>query len=226
MTGLEPVSQVVARMRAIDAALEPVDGVSVFNRVYLQVTETVLERLQQGSTFRDPDLMAELDVRFADLWFAAHDASPGAVAKAWAPLLEARRDTRLLPIQFALAGMNAHIEHDLPMAVLATCDSRGVAPTAPGVREDYERVNDLLAEVESGIRRSFLSTLGRAADRRLGTVAHLVGSWNIDRARDLAWVHVLALWELRDLPPLVRRYAAALDRTVGMGSRLLLTPVP
>ena len=82
----------------------------------------------------------------------------------------------MLPVQFALAGMNAHIEHDLPVAVVATCESRGTDPTSPGVREDHESVNDLLAEVEGGIRRSFLSDVGRSADDRLAPVAHLVSS--------------------------------------------------
>ncbi|MGP4092768.1 DUF5995 family protein, partial [Streptomyces sp. KR55] len=45
MTQLEqfttPVDTVVARMRALDAALPARDGVAVFNRVYLAVTEAV-----------------------------------------------------------------------------------------------------------------------------------------------------------------------------------------
>jgi hypothetical protein len=32
------------------------------------------------------------------------------------------------PIQFALAGMNAHINRDLPLALVATCTARKVAP--------------------------------------------------------------------------------------------------
>jgi hypothetical protein len=217
------VSDVVRRMRAIDAALDRDDGVAVFNRIYLQVTEEVLERLTGRSTFRDDAFMTELDVRFAHLWFAAHDADR--VPSAWDPLFTARRDHRLLPIQYALAGMNAHIEHDLPVAVVSTCQARGTTPTTPGVREDYEQVNDLLAAVEAGIRRSFLSDVGRAADDHVGRVAHLVSSWNIDKARDVAWINVLALWQLRRLGSLADGYRSALAHTVGMGSRLLLAPL-
>ena len=39
--------------------------------------------------------------------------------------------TGILPIQFALAGMNAHIENDLPLAVVATCTARRRTPTSP-----------------------------------------------------------------------------------------------
>jgi uncharacterized protein DUF5995 len=218
---IESVADVVRRLREIDTGLDATDGVAVFNRVYLQVTEMVQERLAGHSTFRDEPFIADLDVRFAGLWFAAHDAPADAVPTVWDPLFESRGDRGVLPIQFALAGMNAHIEHDLPLAVVRTCAGRGLAPT--GVREDYERVNDLLAGVEAGIRRSFLDELGKAADHHLGQVAHLVSSWSIDKARDVAWVNVLALWELRGSRVLGEGYGSALARTVGMGSRLLLT---
>jgi len=104
--------------------------------------------------------------------------------------------------------------------VVRTCEARRLAPT--GVREDYERVNDLLAGVDAGIRRSFLDEPGKAADHHLGQVAHLVSSWSIDKARDVAWVNVLALWELRGWV-LGEGYGSVLARAVGTGSRLLLT---
>ena len=212
-------------MRAIDLALPPDDGAAVFNRVYLRVTELVAARLADGGAFADEAAMAELDARFAGLWFAAYDADAHAVPRAWRPLFAVRATRSVWPIQFALAGMNAHIEHDLPLAVVATCRARGTTPSAPGVRDDFDQVNDLLAEVEADIRRSFLTEVGQAADRHLlGPAAHLVSSWKIEKARDVAWVNVLALWELRGSGLLSGRYADALAHTVGMGSRLLLTP--
>ncbi len=217
------VADVVARMQAIAAEVPAGDGVGVFNRVYLRVTEMVLERLTTGGVFADDAFMADLDLRFADLWFEAYDAAEDRVPRAWAPLFAARARRGVLPIQFALAGMNAHIEHDLPLAVVRTCAARGRTPTSRGVREDYEKVNDLLAEVEGEIRRSFLTDLGQTVDDRVGPVAHLVSAWNIDKARDIAWVNVQTLWELRRVSFLRDTYAAGLARTVGMGSRLLLT---
>jgi len=217
------VGQVLERMRTIVGECPAGDGVGVFNGVYLRVTEMVLDRLLAGAVFADDAFMAELDVRFADLWFAAYDASDGAEPAAWAPLFEERSTRGLLPLQFALAGMNAHIEHDLPLAVVRTCLARGRRPSQ--VRADYELVNDLLAEVEAEIRRSFLSDLGQEVDDHVGPVAHLVSAWNIDKARDVAWVNVQTLWELRRTDFLFDAYAAGLAHTVGMGSRLLLTSV-
>jgi hypothetical protein len=219
------VEDVIDRLVDIDAALPAGDGVAVFNRMYLTVTERVLSALEARDVFADPELMAELDVRFAALWLDAYDDAHAGrrVCKAWQPLFEHRGARGLLPIQFALSGMNAHIEHDLPLAVVETCRARGGSPSA--VHHDYEVVNEILASVESEVRRSFLTGLGRRVDDHVGSIVHLVSSWNIDKARDLAWVSVESLWAIRRLGFLVDRYTAALAGTVGMVSRYLLTPV-
>jgi len=220
------VDGVVDRLRALQRELPHGDGVGVFNRMYLDVTERVSAAIDQG-TFVDAGFMAEFDVRFANLWITAYDAvtSGRKPPSAWKPLFEERASRDMLPIQFALAGMNAHIEHDLPLAVVATCRARQTSPAAAAVRRDYEAVNDVLATVESAIRRSFLTTIGRRVDEEVGPVVHLVSAWNIDKARDLAWVNVETLWALRSLALLRDRYVAMLGHTVGMGSRVLLTPV-
>ena len=218
------VADVVARMRTISTEVPASDGAGVFNGVYLRVTETMLDRLTTGGVFHDDAFIAALDIQFANYWFSAYDAS-GDKPRAWAPLFAARRRRGILPIQFALAGINAHIEHDLPLAVIDTCTARRRTPTSQGVQEDYEKVSELLAEVEADIRRSFLTEVEQSVDDHLEPVAHLISSWNIDKARDFAWLNVLTLWELRRVSPLFDAYAATLASTVGMGSRLLLTSV-
>jgi len=220
------VGGVVDRLRAITTSLPPGDGAGVFNRMYLDVTERVAAALHEG-TFVDAEFMAEFDVRFANLWLTAYDAVAGGrkPPSAWKPLFEERTTPGVLPIQFALAGMNAHIEHDLPLAVVATCHARHTSPAAAAVRKDYETVNDVLAAVESAIRRSFLTSIGKRVDEEVGPVVHLVSAWNIDKARDLAWVNVETLWALRSFELLRERYVGMIGHTVGMGSRVLLTPV-
>lgn len=220
------VGEVVDRLREISLALPEGDGAAVFNRIYLSVTERIAIELESGSTFSDKAFMAELDVRFAGLWFAAHDAAvaDNKVPSAWGALFEERSTPGILDIQYALAGMNAHIEHDLPLAVVATCRSRGVTPRRRSVREDYEAVNDILALAESEIRRSFLAEVGQHLDE-VEPLMHLVNAWNIDKARDLAWVSAETIWATRQLTQLSARYVAMLGHTVGLASRCLLTPV-
>ncbi len=227
MTRPTTVAEVLARMHALERDLDADDGVAIFNRVYLDVTERIAELLElgdgPGATFLDPGFLADLDVRFARRWLEAYDEGEDC-SPAWAPLMEGRR-RRCLPIQFALAGMNAHIEHDLPLAVVETCEARGISLRAPSVRADYDAVNDVLATVESDIRRSFLDDLGRAVDDEIGPVVHLVSSWNIEKAREIAWVNAETMWSLRRTTLLRRAHLEALAHTVGMGSRILLTPL-
>ncbi|MGE2728616.1 DUF5995 family protein [Mycolicibacterium vaccae] len=217
------VPEVIARMRAIAAENPAPDGAGVFNGVYLRVTENMSDRLSAGGFFTDGAFMTELTVRFADYWFAAYE-SGDTVPPAWEPLLTTRFHRGVLPIQFALAGMNAHIENDLPLAVLGTCLARHRTPDSPGVRSDYDKVNALLSDAEAEIRRSFLNELEKAVDDHLAPVAHLVSSWSIDKARDFAWVTTQTLWEVRRLEQLYRALLSGIEHTVGMGSRLLLTP--
>ena len=221
------LAEVLGRLRAIDADLPASDGVHVFNRVYLTVTERVAALLQDGHAFRDPDAMTDLDVRFASLWLEAYDAAASGrrPPAAWRPLFDVRRSRDRLPIQFALAGMNAHIEHDLALALVRTCQARRTSPNDATVRHDYDAINDVLAEVEAEIRRSFLDDVGRAADQSLGPAAHLVSAWSIDKARDVAFLNACTLWELRRTTFVRKQYVAALGHTVGLASRLLLTPV-
>ena len=218
------VQDVIARLRRIDEELPPGDGAAVFNRMYLTVTEAVAAGLERDTVFVDPVFMEQLDVTFASLWIKAYDADVNAVPRAWAALFERRHDLAVLPIQFALAGMNSHIGHDLAVAVIQTCRRLDSSPEHTGVRADYEAVNQLLAASESKVRRSFLTEAGQRVDAHLGPVVHIVSSWKIDKARDVAWVNVEAMWAIRHVGSLSKRYRAALARTVGMASRCLLTP--
>ena len=114
------ITEVIARMKKIVAALPPDDGVRAFTALYLAVTEAVAGAAKTD-TFEDARFVRWLDVVFANLYFEAlHNAlfKAGPVPKAWAPLLEARGRRGVLPLQFALAGMNAHINRDLPVALV------------------------------------------------------------------------------------------------------------
>lgn len=221
------VDDVITRMREIDEELSTEDGVGVFNRMYLTVTERIAAIIArpgaEPTRFGDAPTMAELDVRFANLWLTAFDADAAgrAVPPAWQPLFEARAGG-CLPVQYAVAGMNSHIEHDLPIAVVDTCRAHGLEPG--DVHADYEAVNDVLSQVEAPVRRSFLDAVGREVDHRLGPVVHLLSTWNIDMARDLSWITVETLWALRQTSFLRDRFLDSLGHTVGMTSRALLTP--
>lgn len=220
------VAEAIARMEAIDAALPEADGIACFNRMYLEVTQEVNSRIGEGF-FADPVFMAQLDVTFANLYFAAASSlgDLAAVPPAWLPLAQRRDMAGIEPIQFALAGMNAHINHDLPLAVVSTCVTLATAPDANPHYADYQKVDQLLDGAEQAVRESFETAAEVAVDRHLAAVADLIGNWTINDARDLAWTNCLLLWAVRDDQIARGLFLDALTASTAMASRMLLVAV-
>lgn len=220
---------VVARLQAIDDCLPTADGIAWFTKLYLRVTEEVASQLP-GNTFRDPAFVARLDVVFANLYLTAVRAyvtAPATAPRAWTPLFTCRKRKRIAPIQFALAGMNAHINRDLPVAVVRVCEERGVDPLrARSQHGDFCAVNALLAATEKKVKRWFSTGFVHDVDVTLGRADDRIAMWDVGRARDAAWVNAQTLWTLRAVPALGRRYLDALDRAVGFAGRGLLVPLP
>lgn len=222
---LPTVPAVVAVLRDIGAGLEQGDGLGQFNRMYLQVTEEVAARLGEGY-FTNEAFMERLDIVFAHLYLdtVRAEAQGRALPQCWQPVFD-NRAVPLAPIQFALAGMNAHINHDLPVAVVATCRQLGLHPGSRGVRIDYDKITHLLAEVHEQVRQSFLDGVALAVDRELTPLLTLVGSWSVGRAREAAWINSEVMWQLRRTPGLEEEFRLNLCRSVGMAGRALLVPV-
>ncbi|MFJ9851088.1 DUF5995 family protein [Streptomyces sp. NPDC101150] len=216
------VGGVLARMRDLDAALPIEDGVAVFNRVYLTVTEAVAQRIGEGA-FADPAAAGELDVRFAGRYFTAVDAAATGrrPPACWRPLFQLRRHPGIHPLQFALAGINAHIGHDLALAVVDTCRALECEP--PALEGDFDRIGAVLTGLEERIRESLMPgpDLLDIAD----PLTHLAGSWSLERARDAAWAAARMMWGARRLPEMAEEFAERLDASVGLVGRCLLTPL-
>ncbi|KUL68913.1 MULTISPECIES: DUF5995 family protein [unclassified Streptomyces] len=217
-----PVDAVLSRMRALDARLPERDGVAVFNRVYLTVTEAVDRHIDAGR-FPDARAAITLDVRFAERYLAAVETAEEArrPPACWRPLFQMRRHPGVRPLQFALAGINAHIGHDLALAVVDACRSLGCEPT--DLEDEFDRVGDLLISLEEHIREELMPgpDLFQIAD----PLTHLLGSWSLERARDATWSAARALWALRRLPELAVEFTERLDAAVGLAGRMLLTPL-
>ncbi|MDO0916413.1 DUF5995 family protein [Streptomyces sp. DT2A-34] len=218
-----PVDAVISRMRALDAALPEADGIAVFNRVYLTVTEA-FDRHIDGGRFTDARAAITLDVRFAERFLAAVEAAEDEQRPpaCWRPLFQMRRHPGVRPLQFALAGINAHIGHDLALAVVDACRSLDCEPAE--LEDEFDRVGDLLVSLEEHIREDLMPgpDLLQIAD----PLTHLLGSWSLERARDATWSAARALWALRRLPDVAEEFTERLDGAVGFAGRMLLTPLP
>jgi hypothetical protein len=225
-TPVTQIEDVLARMQDIDAALPQTDGVACFNRLYLAVTTNVIAAEQSG-TFASTAFLSALDVAFGNLYFAALAAleTGAAPPRAWAPLFGARSRADVAPLQFALAGMNAHINRDLPVGLVQTFTELGIDMTRPSPQAtDYDSVNAVLADTEASLAQTYFTPLMESLHRHFDGVDDVVANWSVREARAAAWTNGAALWQLRGQGPLSHAYVDALDGLVGFAGRGLLLP--
>ena len=224
---IHTIEDVVAAMRAIEAALPENDGVRWFNVLYRRVTEAVQA---DAALWADWPFLQRFDVAFAKLYFDAiisWESKPAGAPKAWRPLFQARNDDNLLPLQFALAGMNAHINNDLVIALDRIARSEQQYPSRDGERHrDFQRVNDVLERVEVELQPVLSTGVIAALDSALGDLDTILAMWKVRHARDTAWTNGEVVWHLRTAPLLRSEYLTRLDRMVGFAGRGLLAPLP
>jgi uncharacterized protein DUF5995 len=227
-TPLQSVADVLQTFQSIDAICIDGDGLKWFNWLYLQVTKAVETRVASGG-FSDPAWLAELDVQFARLYLGALEASLSGkpAPDCWQTLFACRSQTRVARIQFALAGINAHINHDLPEAIVATCGSTATIPSHGTPQfQDYTLLNPTLdGIIEFAKQTLHVRLLGEA----LPPVSHLedvVAAWGVSEAREAAWNNAELLWHLRQTPALGSAFMDTLDGLTTVTNKALLVPVP
>ena len=220
----DSIDQVLERMDGIDAALPRADGVAVFNRMYRQVTQ-LIETAAEANEFQAGDFLIRLDVHFANLFFEAYaaDATGTKIPRAWAPLFEHRAKPNTHPIQFALAGMNAHISHDLPHAVVSTCKENGTVPDDDTPQHsDFTETNRVLEEASEEIKSWFHTGVVASLDDMGGKVDDGLSMWGIHVARAGAWMVSQTLWGLSDNPTMLELFNNGHRRGVEFASRGIL----
>jgi hypothetical protein len=180
------------------------------------------------AAWQDWPFLQRFDVVFARLYFdamATWERQPAATAHSWRPLLRARHDRKRARIQFALTGMNAHINHDLPVALRRLAEPDGRFPSRDGARyADFEHVNDILERVEGTLRTVLTTGLLGEIEQALGNLDSVLAMWKVRNAREAAWTNGEVLWHRRGTPALGREFLARLDSITGFASRGLLLP--
>jgi hypothetical protein len=218
------IDDVIRTMEAIDAICTDVDGLRWFNWLYLEVTRSVAARVAAGG-FGDTAWLAALDVQFARLYFNAlrKALAGGRAAACWRVLLDRRADRPIARIQFALAGINAHINHDLPEAIVNT----GVEPRhwSPHYH-DYMGVNDTLESLVASAKRTLQVRLPGDELPPLSHLEDTLAAFSVTAAREAAWNHAEMLWALRDQPGLIAGALDVIDGTTAVIGKALLVPVP
>ncbi|WP_224391280.1 DUF5995 family protein [Pseudonocardia sp. ICBG1293] len=223
----ETIDGVVAHLERLQEALEceygPADGVAAFNRLYLRITRGIRDQLDDD-LFADRDFLVRLDVEFARRYLRAlhADVTGGSPPRSWGVLFDRRDHPRISPVEYAVVGVNAHVNFDLAPAVVRTCTVLGRSAPGPAERADYRAVNDVfslhMVRLLDGFDRSSPGEVSMD-EQLLGCVADVP----VVLARDVAWRQALELWELRSRPMEYENELAALDRRTSLLGRGLLT---
>jgi hypothetical protein len=223
----QSVADVVQIMQAIETNCADGDGLKWFNWLYLEVTQAVEARVSAGE-FGDPAWMAALDVQFARFYFDAiqtsltGQATPGC----WQTLFDQRNQPMIARIQFAMAGMNAHINHDLPQAIVAICQAAGVAPAHGSTHyNDYTALNATLDSLIDAAKQTLRVRLPGDALPPVSQLDDTLAAWSMSAAREAAWNNAELLWHLADAPQIANAFLNTLDGLTAVAGKTLLVPV-
>jgi Family of unknown function (DUF5995) len=224
----QSISDVVQILQAVETTCAEGDGLKWFNGLYLQVTQAVEARVNANG-FAGPAWMAALDVRFAGFYFAAVESSISGAATpgCWQALFDRRNQPPMARIQFALAGMNAHINHDLPQAIAATCQAAATAPQhGTSQYNDYSSLNLTLDSIIDTARQTLRVRLPGDALPPVSALDDTLAAWSLAAAREAAWNNAELLWQLAGAPLIASAFLGTLDGLTALASKTLLVPVP
>jgi Family of unknown function (DUF5995) len=196
-----PVADVVAQMQQrLDALPSGLAQRRYFLGTYLRTTQAVGQAIDTGR-FEDPAWVESWDVVFAELFIRAHDADRdgrGAdVPRPWRLAFDTPADQPAL--RHVLVGINAHVNYDLPQALLAVISDADF--TAPGVldrrRRDHEKIDGVLS-ARVAAEDDELSSGGRAIiDRLLAPLNRLGSKRFLRESRQKVWHNAIELQRAR-----------------------------
>jgi hypothetical protein len=202
------IDEVIERMTALAEELrQEEDGRLPFHNTYLRTTEAVAQALRDGF-FADPEWVGRWDVAFARLYLDALDAGRHGeqVPEPWAVAFRAAAAQPDLPaVRHVLLGMNAHINYDLPQALLAVIsDAEFGDPQVRARREaDHRRIDEVLS-VRVGAEDAELQQMEPAAtwqDRVLQPLNRMATRRFLRESREKVWANALELSRARAAGP-------------------------
>jgi hypothetical protein len=215
------IEELIGRMAAL---LEPMEAARdrrrYFHATYLRTTIAVAGEITRGR-FADAEWVERWDVVFADLYLDALEAhlAGRTTSRPWAIAFGA--PVGLPPLRHVLLGMNAHINYDLPQALVAVISDEQFDDPALLARRraDHQAIDEVLAArvAAEDDELTRLSGPGPLLDRLLRPASRLATKRFLREAREKVWARVkpslrllalIALHRLLDgLPqPILVRY--------------------
>jgi len=206
------IDELIDRMAAL---LEPLEAAGderrYFHATYQRTTVAVAEELKRGG-FADPGWVERWDVAFAGLYLDALEADLAGrrPSRPWAIAFGA--PAALPPLRHVLLGMNAHINYDLPQALVAVISDAQFGDAALLARReaDHRAIDNVLARrvAAEDDELARLSGPPPLLDRLLRPLNRLGTQRFLREARQKVWANAVALSRARRQGP--DAYAATL----------------
>jgi hypothetical protein len=170
----------------------------VFLSTYQRTTQAVGEAIARD-IFDDPGWVERWDVAFADLYLTALDnvlAHREPVPRPWRLAFAA--SPNLHPLLHVLLGINAHINYDLPQALLAVISDDDFSDPVliDTRRRDHERIDAVLS-ARVAAEDDELPGGRRTIDRLLTPLNRLAARRFLSEARQKVWHNTLQLRDSR-----------------------------
>jgi hypothetical protein len=208
------IEELIGRMEALLQSLQAAgDQRRYFHATYQRTTVAVAEGLRSGG-FLDAGWVEKWDVAFAGLYLdALQDALAGRRAsRPWEVAFSA--PAGLPPLRHVLLGMNAHINYDLPQALLAVITDDDFADPALLARReaDHRAIDDILTSRVSaeGDELAAISGPGSSLDRLIRPLSQLGTRRFLRESREKVWANAVVLSQARRQGP--HAYASALSQ--------------
>jgi Family of unknown function (DUF5995) len=234
-TSIPEVVQRLAEIRdhaASTSLLGENDGIAAFSKLYHIITRRVGEMVESGE-FKSSPFLVRLDLEFAERYFQAlrrYAADIHTAPGVWRALFDNRSDPKVPPVNFAVLGVNAHINYDLAHALIATW--RHVEPDGDGSGSeqfhDYRLINDVFEMEMDGLREELDSIFSNGPD---GAPWDVGANWLADLVviftRDLAWEEAKRVWKAGASPEVCTASERRLDAMATfLAEGVLRLPVP
>jgi hypothetical protein len=195
------VAGVVACMQQCLDGLAPGEhGCREFLATYLRTTIAVGEAIESG-VFEDARWVKAWDVAFAGLYLdalAAHLAGVRPVPTPWRLAFDAPAD--LPAVRHVLLGINAHINYDLPQALLLVIDDQDFADqdVLNRRRRDHERIDAVLStRVTAENRELAAQSQITLLDRAMRPANRIASRRFLREARRKVWYNTMELQRAR-----------------------------
>jgi uncharacterized protein DUF5995 len=208
------------------------DGIASFAKLYHVITTRVGEMVESGE-FKSSPFLVRLDIEFAERFFTAlrsYAADIHTTPGVWRVLFDNRSDPNVPPVNFAVLGVNAHINFDLAHALIATW--RHIEPDGDGSDtdqfHDYRLVNDVFEIEMDGLREELDSLFSHGPDGAPWDVgANWIADLVVTFTRDLAWDEAKRVWKAGASPEVCKASERRLDSMATfIGEGVLRLPLP